>query len=706
MKRGKLFHYTLIFIFICGISMSSFSQIDTASQELDLFELSLEDLLNIEITTAGKTEQKVSEIPASVVILSKNEIEVYGFQTISEILEHISGLYNIDNYQLPQGNFGVRGFWSESSNKTIFLLNNMPLEYEDVVIPVQSIDRIEIIRGPMSVIYGSGAMFGAINIITNLSPESETEGLVSTSYGSKNTRDVYGGLKGKSGDFSYSLNAGLRYSDGKDVQYKDMITDEKFIEFQTIEALYYGKTISEDLSTKNKLNSSVQYLNFHGSFKKLYFSILSRDNEYGSFSIYPSLKDGYKTKSSNNILTIGYKNKFSDLVSVDYRLNYANSTQQIDYDMLTDNFYGYSNFEVNTIDSELDVVLTPSDKLNIVSGINAAGYLDLKYNLDIPSLGDPSLVNTNLGLTKPIIVGSVFSQWIYRPTDKISLIGGLRVKQTQDYEAFYYKNEGSMDPTNPTVMDTINYQEEKALVLPRIAAVVKLNDHNLLKGMIGTASNRQSEEFKPEKVTTYEINYTYTQPQINASANIFYNTFDDLIINEFHFDNDAQIYISTSANAGSLKTIGTEITVSSKPAKNLFVELGLTYQNTTDLNNEEVTVAYCPDLLGQLKTSYKWNIFTLGLTAYYVDEMESHLNPEDPNTGAPAARIGDQIKAYSILGMNIRANDIYKGLFASVRISNLLDHEIRYPTTQNTAMLTTGTIGSGRSVQGTIGWKF
>ena len=63
----------------------------------DVADISLEDLLNVEITTAGKRPEKIGEIPASVVLVTREDIEIYGYQTLAEILENIPGLYQTDD---------------------------------------------------------------------------------------------------------------------------------------------------------------------------------------------------------------------------------------------------------------------------------------------------------------------------------------------------------------------------------------------------------------------------------------------------------------------------------------------------------------------------------------------------------------------------------------------------------------------------------
>ena len=88
-------------------------------------------------------------------------------------------------------NFGVRGFLTSGMNNSMMLMVNGVNQYEDywgfnplsrINVPVETIERIEIVRGPMSVVYGSGALLGAINIITRndgVGKKGEADSMVS-----------------------------------------------------------------------------------------------------------------------------------------------------------------------------------------------------------------------------------------------------------------------------------------------------------------------------------------------------------------------------------------------------------------------------------------------------------------------------------------------------------------------------------------------
>jgi iron complex outermembrane receptor protein len=140
-----------------------------------LFE---DDLLFGEIPsvfTASKFEQKVTEAPARTSIVTRKEIQRYGYRFLSEILQSLPGFFlqNDRNY----GRLGVRGFSVPGDyNSRILLLVDGHRQNENIsdsmdiddlfVLDVDLIERVEVVRGPGSSLYGSNAFFGVVNVIT------------------------------------------------------------------------------------------------------------------------------------------------------------------------------------------------------------------------------------------------------------------------------------------------------------------------------------------------------------------------------------------------------------------------------------------------------------------------------------------------------------------------------------------------------------
>lgn len=141
----------------------------------DLTELSLEELMNISVYGASKYEQKLLEAPASVTIINKNDIKKYGYRTLADILRSVRGFFvtNDRNYNY----LGVRGFNRPGDYNTRILLlvdghrlndgiyDQAPIG-TDFPVDLDLLDRVEVIRGPSSSIYGTNAFFAVINVIT------------------------------------------------------------------------------------------------------------------------------------------------------------------------------------------------------------------------------------------------------------------------------------------------------------------------------------------------------------------------------------------------------------------------------------------------------------------------------------------------------------------------------------------------------------
>jgi outer membrane receptor for ferrienterochelin and colicins len=144
----------------------------------DLTELAPEQLMKIKVatvSTASKFEQKVTEAPSSVSIVTADEIKKYGYRTLADILRSLRSFYI--TYDRNYSYVGIRGFGRSGDYNTRILLlvdghrindnlyNAAPLGTEFVV-DVDLIDRVEVIRGPGSSLYGNNAYFAVVNVIT------------------------------------------------------------------------------------------------------------------------------------------------------------------------------------------------------------------------------------------------------------------------------------------------------------------------------------------------------------------------------------------------------------------------------------------------------------------------------------------------------------------------------------------------------------
>lgn len=145
-----------------------------AGEVTSIEQLSLEELL-APIKGASRYEQKQADAPSAVSVIDADEIARYGYRTLGEILESLRGVYLTDDRNYSY--LGVRGFGipGDYNSRVLLLVDGQRTNdslYDTAavdgafVLDVDSIERVEFIRGPSSSIYGSNAFFGVINVIT------------------------------------------------------------------------------------------------------------------------------------------------------------------------------------------------------------------------------------------------------------------------------------------------------------------------------------------------------------------------------------------------------------------------------------------------------------------------------------------------------------------------------------------------------------
>lgn len=202
--------------------------------------LLLDSLLNTRISSVSKYAQKTTEAPASVTIVSSDEIHDHGYRNLTEVLENVRGVYfsNVGN----NVHIGTRGFGrpTDNNNRILVLVDGhtlnghvwgSPSAGTDLTVNLSAVERIEVVRGPGSVLYGSSAMFGVINIVTKTG--NQLDGVVvSGRVGAGGHREgavAAGHAIGVLGSVAFS--ALVAHSDGFDQYYPDFATPPPNISF-------------------------------------------------------------------------------------------------------------------------------------------------------------------------------------------------------------------------------------------------------------------------------------------------------------------------------------------------------------------------------------------------------------------------------------------------------------------------------------------
>lgn len=546
----------------------------------ELFEMSLEDLLAVEIDTvvsASKYEQKVSDAPSSVTIVTADEIRKHGYRTLAEILRSVPGFYinNDRNYEYV----GVRGFRRPGDYDTRILLlvdghrtneniGDSPLFGAQFLLDLDLIDRVEIIRGPGSSLYGSNALLAVINVITK-------DG--KTLNGLELSGEVAGFDTWKS-----RITYGNRFDNGLDLLVSATRGDSEGQE------LYFKEF--DDPTTANGL-----VRNDDASLHNLFVSASWGD--FGLIAAHTAAEKGIptapwdavfgdgrtRTYDDTTLIGLTYEREISETLALRARTAYGH------YDYDGRYVYDYSEDETPDLvvnkdlyrgrwwDSELQLTARPFEKHILTTGG------EFRYNIrqdqanwDEEIYFDDSRHGKNWGL---------YVQDEYRVLDNVTLIAGVRYDR---YDTF----GGSTNPRLAVLYDLCDRTTLKLLYGRAFRApnAYELYYHD------GGYSQKAPLSLDPETIDTYEVvlERAFTA-NLSASLSGFYYVMDDLIGQYVDPDDDLLVF----TNLEEVKTRGMELTLNGRWANGLRVRTSYAYVDAEN-NATDRTLANSPQHLAKL----------------------------------------------------------------------------------------------------------
>src|SRR5450432_228686 len=158
----------LLFLF-AAVAPPGFAQ----GPPVDLTQLNIEDLMKVEVTSVSKRQQPLSETAAAVFVISQEDISRSGATNVPDLLRMVPGLYvaqiNANTWAIT-----IRGFNGRFSRTVLVLVDGRTVYtptfggvlWDVLDIPLNEIDKIEVVRGPGGSVWGANAVNGVINILT------------------------------------------------------------------------------------------------------------------------------------------------------------------------------------------------------------------------------------------------------------------------------------------------------------------------------------------------------------------------------------------------------------------------------------------------------------------------------------------------------------------------------------------------------------
>ena len=187
----------------------------------DFAELDLEELLNTTVISASKREQKLSEAPNAIYVITAEDIKRSGAVDVPDLFRLVPGMDVVNVYG---GTYGAcaRGFNERFVSRMLVMIDGRSIYtaffggvfWENEQVFLEDIERIEVIRGPGATLWGANAVHGVINIITK-DPDEDQGLMVTGKAGSKNYRENVTRYSDTIADkFSFSVTGGYREDEG------------------------------------------------------------------------------------------------------------------------------------------------------------------------------------------------------------------------------------------------------------------------------------------------------------------------------------------------------------------------------------------------------------------------------------------------------------------------------------------------------------
>lgn len=565
------------------------------------------------VLTANKVEQKQTETGKVLTVISQQQLQKAGGKTIAELLNQQVGISigGANNTLGTNQTVYVRG---ASAANTLILLDGVPLydasgissEFDLNSFALDQVERIEILKGAQSTLYGSDAVAGVINIITKKSSDKKLKVHADLSAGSYDTYRAGISISGsdKSG-FNYYAGYSKVYSDGISAAY-DSTGNNNFDKDgfkQDAVNLNIGFNVTKKLSARvyGKYNSN------------------RSDIDAGAFS--DDKDDRYETKNSNIGTALKYQLKNTSL-HFNYNYNWykriytndsADKGNYIVYEK--GNYMGQNHFAELYADVKLLKKLTLVAGVDYRNGASTQNYISVSSFSPFPyeskPLGKDSIHNNQL---------AVYASLLYNNMKGFNVgIGGRW-------------NHHSVYGSNATFSVNPSYQLKSVKIFANISSAYHVPSLYQLYSEYGNTA------LNPEKSINYEAGLQYNDKIFTARAVVFKRDIEDVLA----FYTDPVTYEGKYINEDKQKDYGVELE-GSLTIKKLALSANYAYVDgkiyTKDFNGKDTSMF---NLYRRPKNTVNLNIGYRFLKVAFVSaQLHTAGSLFEPKYGSTSAKLGN-----------------------------------------------------------------
>lgn len=641
----------------------------------DLTPPSKEDLINLNVSIASKEEEGIYNAPGIISVITAKEIERFGANNLTEVLERVTSVYIVGTYFTPNNIISIRGDNNNTPYNThvLLLINGRPtreilfggIDYPILLaFPIAAIDRIEVIRGPGSVLYGSNAFTGVVNIITKKGFDNATE--IEAGYGSFGSANFqFANTKTKD---DLQILTALKYFNQDGWKYNAIGEPTQVDESLANDTLDFR-------SGQNNLGAALN-VNYK-KFSLNSFVTYSAQNHTGVLPVvtYP------------DIASIGASQPFRNremetiraFLDLGYTFNYWNGKGRLDVNSTLNLTNTRFSNPSGTVDGfardgllEATQFINFSNKLNLITG----GTIYVQSgNIEI---GDSDARGLD-SFTENWY--SAYSQLKYLVNDNIILFAGLQFNKPAGIPSDLVPRLGAIFKITPSLGLKVLYGE--AYRAP-FQAEQDYQDPGILIGR---------PNLRPERQQTIEGQIFYRRPNFSISANYF-ASYKESLITRFRGAGTGTTYV----NDLGLNTRGLEIEGKLSVSQGFFLVGSFTW---TDIDNgsEGSTalarlnrVSLMPTVLGKLGIFYDWKKrIQIGLFDSYFGNAQK---AESIDISDPVQEVNADAAAYHFVTLKLDFNlynifnyakvmvgetNTSENIILSLYATNLGDAQVFYP---------------------------
>jgi outer membrane cobalamin receptor len=608
------------------------------------------------VVSATKTDEKRKDIANSVIIIDETDIKESAATSVGELLANEPGI----DWR-TQGDYGgagqeihIRGMDGKGTQVLVngVTVNSPSLGTADVAgIPLNNIEKIEVVKGSGSLLYGTGAMGGTINIITK-GPKKDTMDLkINAGYGTDDTYEI-SAEQGMFviGDFGYYLTATKRDTDGfrdnGDLDHKDASAKLVYDKGDTINLSLYGDYIDRDYGipgVKPPKGTDDYYVSGIKVFNSEAASLLDNGSD----------KDGHVVFNVkiNPLEWLG----FSLMGNFTNMENYIHSRYIDLYE--TGDLLGFEGTVINRIyATEGNVNINPLECLGILLGFEYKKYEWENESVDLDATGG-RIHATKSNIEADLHTSGIYAEADYRPCRYFKTIIGIRHEDHSEFGTIDLPRLGLIFNLTDTTALKFNHGKQFRAPTP--------NDLFWPYQDYGFWSFGGNPDLKPEKGwhTDVSIDQSFLEDKVFITACYFHWSLKDKIL----WESDSNWHYGP-LNLDTYKADGFEAGTKIGPFYNMSLSIDYTYTDAEE-ENEFVTrqATYTSKHLFKTDLTY-WSNFGLmaKATARYTDKRKYYGG--DKTTKDPV----ETLNPYWTLDFNLEQRLHQHWLFA-LYFNNLLD---------------------------------